>query len=251
MILRKKVLIILVFFTAVCAWCPLWLFAQGSAEENIFFSYKRFHPQMSVLKDPPRDGIVQTSVSDFMQNYSDGIYAISAGELEKAKIKLLKARVIWPEHFGTDFLLARVNEDEGHYGLSARFYKSYLNKLKSFSTGKYRISEKFIAAITPHQIENYSLAYILVEERLRRHGIDLARVRPIYTILPFLKYLIILFIIGAGSTAVVYKGIPYIKKRRLMKNPPEGFWVCNNCGMTNTLLRKECEKCGKSRVAHA
>ena len=246
MILRKKVLIILVFFTAVCAWCPLWLFTQESVEENIFFSYKRFHLQMSVLKDPPRDGIVQTNISAFMQNYSDGIYAISAGELEKAKIKLLKARVIWPEYFGTDFLLARVNEDEGHYGRSARFYKSYLNKLKSFSTGEYRVSEKVIRAIIPHQIENYSVAYILVEERLRRYGIDLAGVRPVYTTLPFLKYLIIFFIIGIGYAAVVYKGIPYIKKRQLIKNPPEGFWVCNNCGTKNILLQKKCEKCGES-----
>ncbi|MGB2706214.1 MAG: Ran-binding zinc finger domain-containing protein [Candidatus Omnitrophota bacterium] len=201
---------------------------------------------MSVVKDPPRDGIVQTNISAFMQNYSDGIYAISAGELEKAKIKLLKARVIWPEYFGTDFLLARVNEDEGHYGLSARFYKSYLNKLRSFSTGEYRVSKKFIEAIIPYQIENYNDAYILVEERLMRYGIDLARVRPIYTILPFLKYLIIFFIIGAGYAAVVYKGIPYIKKRQRIKNPPEGFWVCNNCGKENTLLQKKCERCGES-----
>ena len=243
MILRKNVLIILVFFTVVCAWCPLWLFTQESREENIFFSYERFYLQAGVVKDPPRDGIVQTNISTFMQNYSDGIYAISAGELEKAKIKLLKARVIWPEYFGTDFLLARVNEDEGHYGRSARFYKSYLNKLRSFSTGEYRVSEKFIETITPYQIENYNDAYIFVEERLRQYGIDLARVRPIYTILPFLKYLIIFFIIGAGYVVVVYKGMPYIKKRQRIKNPPEGFWVCNNCGTENTILQKKCEKC--------
>ena len=246
MILRKKVLIILVFFTVACAWCPLWLFARESVEENVFFSYKRFYLQMSVLKDPPRDGIVQTNISDFMQNYSDGIYAISAGELEKAKIKLLKARVAWPEYFGTDFLLARVNEDEGHYGLSARFYKSYLNKLRSFSNGEYRISENFIKTLTPYKIENYNDAYILVEERLRQYGIELARVRPIYTIPSLLKYLIVFFIIGGVYSVVIYKGIPYIKKRRLIKNPPEGFWVCNDCGMTNTLLQKKCEKCGAS-----
>lgn len=243
MLLRKNVLIILVFFTAVCVWCPLCLFTQESVEENIFFSYEKFYPQACVVKDPPRDGIVQTNISAFMQNYSDGIYAISAGELEKAKIKLLKARVIWPEYFGTDFLLARVNEDEGHYVRSARFYKSYLNKLRSFSTGEYRVSGKFIESITPYQIENYNDAYIFVEERLRQYGIDLARVRPIYTILPFLKYLIIFFIIGTGYIAVAYKGIPYIKKRQLIKNPPEGFWVCNNCGTKNTLLQKKCEKC--------
>ncbi|MBL7157045.1 MAG: hypothetical protein ISS92_02655 [Candidatus Omnitrophica bacterium] len=243
MILRKKVLIISVFFTLACAWCSLWLFAQESREENIFFSYERFYLQAGVIKDPPRDGIVQANISDFLQNYSDGIYAISAGKLKKAEAKLLKARVIWPEYFGTDFLLARVNEDEARYALAARFYKSYLNKLKSFFTGEYRFSEKFIEATTPYKVENYNDAYMLVEERLKRYGIDLARVRPIYTVLPFLKYLIIFFIIGAGYFAVVYKGLPYIKKQQLIKNPPEGFWVCNNCGTENTLLQKECEKC--------
>jgi len=242
-ILRKNLLVILVFFTAACAWCPLWLFAQESAEEKIFFSYERFYLQTDVAKDPPRDGIVQINISDFMQNYSDGIYAVSAGKLEKAKIKLLKARVIWPEYFGPDFLLARINEDEGHYGLSARFYKSYLNKLRAFSTGEYRVSEKFIEAITPYRIESYNLARVLVEERLRKYGIKLARVRPVYVILPFLKYLIIFFIIAAGYVVVVYKGLPYIKKRQLIKNPPKGFWVCENCGTENTLLQKNCEKC--------
>jgi len=242
-ILRKSVLIILVFFTAVGARCPLWLFAQESAEENIFFSYERFYLQARAVRDAPRDGIVQTNIIDFMQNYSDGIYAIYEGEPEKAKVKLLKARVIWPEYFGTDFLLARVNEDEKRYGLSARFYKSYLNKLRSFSTGEYKVSENFIEAITPYKIENYNDAYILVEERLRQYGIDLARVRPVYTVLPFVKYLIIFFIIGIGCIAVLYKGMPYINKRQRIKNPPEGFWVCNNCGTTNTLIQKKCEKC--------
>ncbi|MFH1594299.1 MAG: Ran-binding zinc finger domain-containing protein [Candidatus Omnitrophota bacterium] len=241
--MRKFALIALVFFNAACAWCPLWLFTQDSVEENIFFSYERFYPQASVVKDPHRDGIVQTNISDFMQNYSDGIYAISAGETEKAKSNLLKARAIWPEYFGTDFLLARVNEDERHYGLSARFYKSYLNKLRSLSAGEYRVSEKLIETITPYKIENYDEAYIFVEERLMRYGIDLARVRPVYMILPFIKYLIIFFVIGTGCIAVVYKVIPYIKMRQLIKNPPEGFWVCSNCGTENTLLQKKCEKC--------
>ena len=241
--LRKRILIIPVIFSALCALVAPCLFSQESREERMFFSYERFYPQARVAKDPPRDGIVQTNISAFMQNYSDGIYAISAGETEKAKIKLLKARVIWPEYFGTDFLLARVNEDEGRYGRSARFYKSYLNKLRSFSTGEYRISEKLIEAITSYQIENYKDAYIFVEKRLKKYGIDLAGVRPVYAIPPFLKYLVISLIIGAGFMAVVYKGIPYIKKRQLIKNPPEGFWVCSNCGTKNTLLQKRCEKC--------
>ena len=246
MVLRKNVLVILVFFIVACTWCPLWLFAQEFREENIFFSYERFYLQVDVVKDPPRDGIIQTNMSVFIQNYSDGTYAISAGELEKAKIKLLKARVAWPEYFGTDFLLARVNEDEGHYGLSARFYKSYLNELRSLSNGEYRISKNFIKTLTPYKIENYNDAYILVEERLWRYGIELARVRPIYTIPSLLKYLIIFFIIGGIYLVVIYKGIPYIKKRWLIKNPPEGFWVCANCGTENVLLQKKCGKCDAS-----
>jgi phage shock protein PspC (stress-responsive transcriptional regulator) len=225
---------------------PLNLPAQYIDDEYKFFSYERFYLKAEMLKNASGDRSVRRDVKAFMQNFSEGIYAISAGELKKAKTKLLKARAIWPEYFGTDFLLARINEDMRDYSLSAKFYKSYLNKLKALSEGRYRISEPFIRAITPYGVEKYDDAYILVKYRLKDYyGIDLAAVRPFYAISGFLSSLIVIIIFGMGYAIVVYTIVPYIKRRQHINNPPEGFWACKKCGTYNINIRKECEKCGK------
>ena len=180
-----------------------------------------------------------------MRNLADGIYAISAGDMKKAKTELLKAREIWPEYFGTDFLLARVNEDTGNYQLAAKFYKSYLNNLKAFSEGRYRVSGPLMRGITPYRIENYDDAYALVRHRLKDHGIDLAVVQPFETPLGLLKYLPIFVMLGLAYAAVFYGVIPYIKRRRHINNPPEGYWVCKKCDAYNLNVRLGCEKCGE------
>src|SRR3989338_2997585 len=237
----KVAFLVLIYFLM-----PLSLSAQYLNDEDAFFSYERFYLKAAMLKDVSENRDIRRDVKAFMRNFSDGIYAISAGDLKKAKIKLLKARAIWPEYFGTDFLLARVNEDMGDYKLSARFYKSYLNKLKALSEGRYRISEPLMRGITPYGVERYEDAYVLVKYRLKDYyGIDLTAVRPFYTISGFLRFLIIVVMLGTGYAIVAYVVVPYIKRRQHINNPPEGFWVCKKCGAYNINIRKECEKCGE------
>src|SRR3989338_1722481 len=232
------------FFALIYFLIPLSLSAQYLNDEDTFFSYERFYLKAAMLKDVSENRDIRRDVKAFMQNFSDGIYAISAGDLKKAKIKLLKARTIWPEYFGTDFLLARVNEDMRDHNLSAKFYKSYLNKLKALSEGKYRISEPLIRRITPYGVERSEDAYVLVKYRLKDYyGIDLTAVRPFYTIPGFLKFLIIVVMLGSGYAIVAYGVVPYIKRSRHINNPPEGSWVCKKCGAYNINIRKECEKC--------
>jgi tetratricopeptide (TPR) repeat protein len=239
-----KPVLILVFFVLVCPLVPLKSSAENFNDEDIFFSYERFYLNAGVLKDPPRDGRVQSDISSFFKNFSDGIYDISDGDLEKAKTRLLKARAIWPEYFGTDFLLARLYEDTEDYKLSARFYKSYLNKLKAYSQGEYRVSAQLTRSLTPYSVESYEDAYLLVKERLQNYGIDINKVKPVYTVPPFVIFLIIFILSGTVYVTVAYKVRPYIKLQRRINNPPEGFWVCKKCGTDNTILQKECEKCG-------
>ncbi len=182
-----------------------------------------------------------------MRNFADGIYAISAGDPERAKTKLLRALSIWPEYFGTYFLLARVSEDTGDHRLSAMFYKSYLNKLKAFSEGKYRMSGPLMQGITPYRIESYDDAYLLVRDRLKAKGIDLALVRPFNVIPNFLRFFIVVLMLGAAYVAAAYAVIPRIKRGRHIRNPEKGSWVCKRCGTDNLDLRIECEKCGEKR----
>ena len=237
----KAALLVLIYFLI-----PLSLFAQYLNDEDAFFSYERFYLKAAMLKDVSENRDIRRDVKAFMRNFSDGIYAISAGDLKKAKIKLFKARAIWPEYFGTDFLLARVNEDMRDQSLSAKFYKSYLNKLKALSEGRYRISEPLIRGITPYGVERYEDAYVLVKYRLKDYyGIDLNTVRPFYAIPGFLRFLIIVAMLGSGYAIVAYAVVPYIRRRRHINNPPEGFWACKKCGTHNINIRKECEKCGE------
>ena len=239
----KATLLVLIYFLM-----PLSLSAQYLNDEDAFFSYERFYLKAAMLKDVSENRDIRRDVKAFMRNFSDGIYAISAGDLKKAKIKLFKARAIWPEYFGTDFLLARINEDMLNYSLSAKFYKSYLNKLKALSEGRYRIYEPLIQRITPYGVERHEDAYVLVKYRLKDYyGINLDTVRPFYAIPGFLRFLIIVVILGSGYAIVVYGVVPHIERRRHINNPPEDFWVCKKCGTYNIDIRKECERCGEKK----
>ena len=212
-------------------------------DEKMFFSYERFHGKAALTQPAARDGMLQKNVSMFLDEFSRGIYAISGGDMEMAERRLKKARVIWPEYFGTDFLLARVNEDAGNMPLAARYYKSYLNKLRAFWLRENRISEKIIKAITPYTVENYDRAKDAVSRRLRAHGIELDRVRPIYTIPPLVKALAMFLAAAAGYVLLVYSILPYARKRRHIAGAPEGYWVCPKCGAVNTVIEKECGTC--------
>ena len=236
----KATLLVLIYFLM-----PLSLSAQYLNDEDAFFSYERFYLKAAMLKDVSENRDIRRDVKAFMRNFSDGIYAIAAGDLKKAKTKLLKARAIWPEYFGADFLLARVSEDMHDYNLSAKFYKSYLNKLKALSEGNYRISGPLMIGITPYHIENYDDAYALVRERLKAHDIDLAVVQPYYAMPSFYKPWIIIIMLGLGYAAAAYGVIPHVKRWMHIKNPPQGSWACTKCGAYNLNVRMECEKCGK------
>ena len=235
-------LTILVFSACITA-C-----AGSYIDEDEFFSYRRFILNRNVVDNIPADGKVQRLLNSFVVSFRDGLDAISDGRLKEAKKDLLKARDTWPEYFGVDFLLARIYEDHGDYATAARYYKSYLNKLKILRTGGYRISGPLISGFTAYGIEEYDLAHGLVEKRLAYYGIDLGTVRPVFTppgfVLPFL-----LIIVAAGVYVMIYRWLlPYVRRKRRVNNPPEGFWVCGYCDTANPELRRECERCGRPRV---
>lgn len=216
--------------------------AQYDDEES-FFSYERFYNDAVVMQEPPRDGALQRDFSRFLNEFSKGIYAITGGDLKPAEEHLKIARGIWPEYFGTDFLLARINEDAGNFHLAARYYKSYLNKLRSFWMRENRISEKLIMSLTPHGVENYERARDVVERRLKRYGIEPDRVRPVYTFPPLVKMLGLFFAALVGYVLAVYIVLPYVRKRIRIARAPKGYWVCPKCGAENTVLDKECGTC--------
>jgi uncharacterized paraquat-inducible protein A len=58
----------------------------------------------------------------------------------------------------------------------------------------------------------------------------------------------LLGIAAGGVYVLVYYWIwPYIRRKRRINNPPEGFWICRYCDTANPKLRRECERCGRLR----
>jgi tetratricopeptide (TPR) repeat protein len=217
--------------------------ADNYIDDNEFFSYERFFLKKALIDELSVDGRLQKDVRDFTLIFTDGIYALSSGRLDKAKKDLLKAREIWPEYFYTEFLLGIVYETYGDYKLAARHYKSYLNRLKAFHQGQYRISEPLIKSLYAYDIEPYAIAHELIRSHLTIYGINLDKVRPTVIFPGFILPFFISTIIAAASAIAYFWLFPYFKKQDRIKNPPEGFWVCENCGTDNPELATECEKC--------
>ncbi|MFQ5953312.1 MAG: tetratricopeptide repeat protein [Candidatus Omnitrophota bacterium] len=220
--------------------------AREYIDKDKFFSYKRFFLDQDVIDRIPEDGRTQRDLNMFAKRFTDGLYAFSGGDLKVAEKDLLEARKIWPEYFGADFLLARLYEETGNPGKAARYYKSYLNKLKKFHAGEYRISGPLIRIFASDSIERFGPAREAVKERLSLYGINLDRVRPVYTFPVFLMPILAGLALGLVYVVTVYHLVPYLKKQRLVRNPPEGFWICRNCGTSTPELSKVCEKCGRS-----
>jgi tetratricopeptide (TPR) repeat protein len=238
---RAQIFIFTILLLLPC----LKISAQEYVDKERFFSYERFFlDQRAVSKIPP-NGRTQADLNRFADSYTNGLYALSGGRTKEAIKNFLEAREAWPEYFNTDFLLARSYEEMGDYEKAARFYKSYLNKLRRFHRGEYRISEPIIRAFASSQIEPYEPAQEVITQRLAGYGIRLGRVRPVMTPPVFLLPILLIAALGAIYMAVTRRLVPYLKRVHLMKNPPEGYWVCRKCGAGNTEINKTCEKCGQ------
>jgi tetratricopeptide (TPR) repeat protein len=233
------------FFTVLLLLSYLNVSAQEYINKDEFFSYERFSLDQNALDKIPPTGRTQTDLNNFAENFTRGLNAAAEGRTAEAEKYLLEAREYWPEYFNTDFLLARVYEDSGDSKKSARFYKSYLLKLRRFHAGDYRISEPLIRVFVSSGIEEFGPANKAVEERLSGYGISLGRVRPVITPPLFVIPLILAAAAVFIFLMITRKLVPYLKMAYRMKHPPEGYWMCQNCGTGNTELNKVCEKCGK------
>lgn len=216
------------------------------AEED-FFSYQRFFLDDDVLAQIPADGRAKTQIRDFSVYYTEGLYHFSAGHYEDSKRFLKRARRTWPEFYAADFLIAMVYEMQDEPSIAARYYKSYLTKLRHLNRGHYRISAPAIRAITRGGTESYAHARRRVKNRLEGYGIQLEDVRPARASPVFFqRVLLLLFFLGI-VVFITHKIFPLYRKKKQVREAPEGFWVCPRCLETNPDLRKECAKCSYVR----
>jgi len=239
-----RFIISLITLLSIC----VTLCGKGFAiSEKKFFSYKRFFLNQNIAGKFPDDGKVNKDLNKFSVSFMKGLSDGSSERYNSARKNFLDARRAWPEYFNTDFVTALTYENEKKYKTAAKYYKSYLNKLKAFQTGEYRMTGAIIKSFTSGRIDNYDTAYALIKQHLKEQGIDLKKVKAAFTIPEFLLPLIITIMLLILYLLNRYMLAPYREKRRLIKNPPEGFWVCPHCVNINPNPVKECPECGRQR----
>ncbi|MFH1665319.1 MAG: hypothetical protein ABIA77_04135 [Candidatus Omnitrophota bacterium] len=237
---------VVLIFLPVCRASAADVFRE---DRSAFFSPERLTLNEMVLDNTSDESGLKNDLASFAGNYNRGMDSIFGGDIENAKESFLAAREAWPEFFWTDLMLALIDEWSGDHPAAARYYKSYLNKLKDFHRGHYRISGPLIRSHALSGIERYEPARDIVRDRLEALGIDLDKVRPVSSFPNF-------FLPGAGLVSVLMlwalvrnRLIPYLRLRERVKHPPEGFWGCPGCGAIIPDLVKECAKCGKPKGA--
>ena len=236
---------ILVFISIICS--SFGIFGQSRFTEREFFSYERFALTMQILDAIARKPDSRSDIKAFAIYFNDGIYALSNEKHSVALSKFYKSRNIWPEYFGTDFLIALTYEQSGNIHKASRFYKEYLNKLETLESGDFPISAPLIKILNVDDMDTYHEAKAHIEDYLRTYGIKLDNVKAPLFVSGFVKYAIIIFILVILFLVCHYAICPYFKRQNRLKNPPPGFWICRNCEEENPELVKECTKCGKLR----
>ena len=220
--------------------------AQNSDKDH-FFSYERFYLNKNFFDKLSGSGGVQSALIGFSDHFIAGFTALSAGKLQEAKSELLKARDMWPEYFGTYFLLALIYEEEGDYKLANRYYKTYLLRLKDLYEGKYRISGALMPGLTTGGIEQYNTAYENVKERVAVYELDIDAARSVHSFPVLVPVIVAVVSFGVLYVVLHYLVSPYIRRKQRMKNMPEGFWMCRHCGEINPVIIEECTRCRKLR----
>ncbi len=237
---------VLVFAAFLCA--SISSPGQDAYTQKKFFTAERFYVSAELLAAFTADPGARKDIKVFTEHFTGGVYALSIEDYRAALNNLYKARRVWPEYYGTDFLIALALEGIGDTRKAARFYKGYLDKLRILESGHYPISASLIRALNVGSIDNYAESSRRIEHHLARYDIDLARVKPPTFIPDFAKNAFFIFLLIVAGFIANYTVVPYLKMRDRIKNAAPGYWVCRKCGEANPDLVKECAKCGSSGV---
>ncbi len=247
--LNKRAAVFLLMAMAV-SFMFLWGIEDAAADENdMFFSSGRvsLREELILRLRSGDNGRAQKDIAEFAEYYSSASRDFSRGDFDGALENFLKARAKWPEYFYADLSAALCYEKLGKYNSAARYYKSYLNKLRSYQRGDYGISASLITSFARGPVEDYDYAYGAVKRRLSREGIDIDAVRPVYLMEGMAPAAFFWVVSAVLTLATFFIAVPFLKKKIREKNPPEGFWVCRACGAFSPELSFVCSSCSAPR----
>lgn len=242
LVFPMRILTFTALFFLCCSACQ-----PAYAQDDDFFSPERFSLRIGEIDRISGNGNLQRSIRKFIEAFTRGKEELSEGNFTAAEPDLHFARDVWPEFYGTDFLLALLYERTGNIDAAARYYKSYLIKLKAFESGSYGMSESIIRSILPYRPEKYETAFALVDARLSQEGISIKRVRPMGGNPAFIYSLAAALFIIAFCVVVCRRVWHFAGKWYKINHPPAGFWVCRHCLTENPDPNKVCQECGRPR----
>jgi len=143
--------------------------------------------------------------------------------------------------------LAYDHKNEPHR--AARYYKSYLDKLKTFQAGEYPISAPVIATIDSGMGDQYDIAYNFIVFHLQTQGIQLDSVEPAFFFPVVLKQIFLLIFFCILYVLIRKHVWPYVQKQQKLLDLEEGSWLCDHCGHNNWDISKVCTECGTPRTS--
>lgn len=192
-------------------------------------------------------GLAQRRVKELAKKFVKGFDALREGKTDKAISQFKQISRVLPEYFHIDFIIALSYEKKGDFKNAARFYKSYLEKLKKFDNGMYRLTQPLIEKTVNFNIPGYEKAEDLIEQRMAKYGINMQKV-SLGHYPPLLIIIIIVIMVGAllclASKADPVKRILYKAKAELSHS--KECWICIYCGKENANINTICYNCGKA-----
>ena len=245
--MRKSIFLII---TGIILMQPFILSAQEYSDNEFeFFTFEKYrHTYLYFYNyqylDLSGAGSAARRIQGLAKNFVSGFDAIKKGRIDEAILRFQESSGIVPEYFHIDFIIALTYEKKGDIETAARFYKSYLGKLKKFQGGMYRFTQPLIIKTVDFDISGYEEAKELIDQRMTGYGIDMQRV-------PSSRYsasfIIIIFLVGAG--AVLYslartnpvKRMIYKTKAKFNRNKES--WICLYCGRENANINRICYGC--------
>lgn len=226
---------------------------EDTADEQDFFSFKRYRATYSYFSkyqnvDLSDAGAPARAVQRMGTHLVRGFDALNEDKPDAALVEFKIAARAVPEYFHTDFFIALTYDAMGDTQNAARYYKSYLNKLKKYWDGLYRLTSPIIKKTVSFDIPGYKEANELISQRMAASGIDMEKVSSGKH---HLLYLIVFMTAVFGVSA--YMLITSGPAKRALYGIKAVFygekdrWICRSCGKENSNINVVCWGCREAK----
>lgn len=227
-------------------------FEQG-ADDQDFFSFKRYRATYSYFlkyrkADLSHAGAPARAVQCMGTHLVRGFDALNEDKPDAALAEFKIAARSVPEYFHTDFFIALTYDAMGDTQNAARYYKSYLRKLKKYWDGLYRLTSPVIQKTVSFDIPGYKEAQGLINRRMAASGINMDKLssekHPLSYVIIFITA-----VLGVTVYALVTSRSAQRARYRIkgMLLSDKTRWICRICGKENSNVNVVCWNCRETK----